>query len=122
MTHLAALLEQLEKILKSKSKKNIEVNNCGVAGYNSADLSISFMLQNIDTKPNAVIIYHAYNDIEAYLKPNFSSDYSHSRKNLGEAYWKFSVGSKIPDIPLKFFNFLKNKWYPSNIRYSFRKE
>ena len=91
---------ELEKILKSKSKKNIEVNNCGVAGYNSADLLISFMLQNIDTKPNTVIIYHAYNDIEAYLKPNFRSDYSHSRKNLGEAYWKY-------------------KWFfPSNIRYS----
>ena len=110
---------ELEKILKLKYDKNIEVNNCGVGGYNSADLLVNFALQIIDTKPDFLVIYHAYNDIKSYLTPNFSSDYSHSRKNLGEEYWKFSIGAKIPDIPLKFINYFKNKWFfPSNVRYS----
>ncbi len=110
---------ELEKILKLKSSKNIEVNNCGMGGYNSADLLVRFLLQIIDTEPDYLIIYHAYNDIRAYLTPNFSSDYSHSSKNFGEANWKFFVGSKIPDIPINFINFLRNKFFfSSNIRYS----
>lgn len=109
---------ELEKILKSKSDKNIEVNNCGTGGYNSTDLLVRFTLQIIDTEPDYIVIYHAYNDIKSYLTPNFNSDYSHSRKSLGESYWKFFIGSKIPDIPIKFINYLKNKWFPSNIRYS----
>ena len=110
---------ELEKILKSKFNKQIEVNNCGVGGYNSADLLIRFALQIIDTKPDLIVIYHGYNDIKSYITPDFSSDYSHSRKNIGEIYWKLSMGSKIPDIPLKFMNYLTNKWFPErNIRHS----
>ena len=109
---------ELEKILKKKTKKKIEVNNCGVGGYNSADILVRLVLQLIDTQPNYVILYHAYNDIRAYLTENFESDYSHSRKNLGEVYWKFNLGSYIPNIPLHFINYLQNKILPSNHRYS----
>ena len=110
---------ELEKILKSKSDKNIEVNNCGTGGYNSADMLVRFLLQIVDTDPDYLIIYYAYNDISSYLTPNFHSDYSHSSKNLGEVNWKFLVGSKIPDVPINFVNYLKNKWfYSTNIRYS----
>lgn len=100
---------ELEKILKKKFHKNIEVNNFGQGGYNSADLLISFILLGIDTKPDYVIIYHGYNDIRSYLTPNFTSDYSHSRKNLGEIYWKYYLSSKIPNIKLNFINYIINK-------------
>ena len=31
----------------------------------------------------------------------------------------FLIGSKIPDIPIKFINFLKNQWFPGRtIRHS----
>ena len=76
---------ELENILKTKNS-NVEVNNCGTGGYNSADILIRFLLQTIETKPDLIIIYHAYNDIKSYLTKNFQSDYSHSRKNLGEEY------------------------------------
>ena len=109
---------ELERILKKKTKKNIEVNNCGSGGYNSADILVRLILQLIDTRPNYIILYHAYNDIRAYLTNNFETDYSHSRKNLGEVYWKFNLGSYIPDIPLHFFNYIKNKILPSNHRHS----
>jgi len=108
---------ELENILKTKNS-NVEVNNCGTGGYNSADILIRFLLQTIETKPDLIIIYHAYNDIKSYLTKNFQSDYSHSRKNLGEEYQKFRANTQIPDIPLKFYNYLIQKWFPNNIRSS----
>ncbi len=108
----------LEKKLKKKFNFNLEVNNCGTGGYTSADLLVRFLLQNIDTKPDLVILYHAYNDIRSYLTNNFESDYSHSRKNLGENYYKFYLGSLIPYIPINFINYFINKWLSQNHRYS----
>lgn len=102
---------ELERALKKKYNKNIEVNNFGHGGYNSADILISFILQSIDTKPDYLIIYHGYNDIRSYLTPNFNSDYSHSRKNLGEIYWKYYLASKIPNIKLNFINYIINKHF-----------
>ena len=101
---------ELERILKKKFNKNIEVNNCAQGGYNSADLFVRYGLQSIDTNPDYIIIYHAYNDIRSYLTSGFTSDYSHSRKNLGEVYWKYYLGSKLPEIPLNFTNYLINKF------------
>ena len=105
---------ELEKILKTKSHKNIEVNNCGSGGYTSSDIFLKTLLQNLDTDPNVIIFYHAYNDIKSYLTPGYLSDYSHSRKNLGENYYKFYLGSFIPNIPVNFINYLVNKWFPQN--------
>ena len=109
---------ELEKILKEKNSSNIEVNNCGTGGYTSSDILVRFLLQTIDTSPDALVIYHGYNDVRSYLTTNFKSDYSHSRKNLGEAYYKFYLGSLIPSIPINFINFLQNKWFPQDSRYS----
>ena len=74
---------------------------------NSADLLVRFLLQIVDTEPDYLIIYYAYNDISSYLTPNFHSDYSHSSKNFGEVNWKFLIGSKIPNVPINFVNYLK---------------
>lgn len=102
---------ELERMLKKKFfNKEIEVNNCGQGGNNSADILVRFVLQGIDTKPDYLVIYHAYNDIRSYLTPNFSSDYFHSRKNLGEVYWKYYVGSKIPNVRINFINYCINKY------------
>jgi len=111
---------ELEKILakKYKNQKKIEVNNCGQGGYNTADLLVRSALQIVDTTPDYLIIYHAHNDIRSYLSPGFKSDYSHSRKNIGEVYWKYALGEKIPDFRINFLNFIKNKFLPSNIRWS----
>ena len=108
---------ELERILKKNFNRDIEVNNCGQEGYNSADLLVRFALQNIDTSPDYVIIYHAYNDIRSYLTPDFSSDYFHSRKSLGEVYWRYYLGSKIPNLPINFINYLTNKFFlPLDVR------
>jgi lysophospholipase L1-like esterase len=109
---------ELEVILKSSMAIPVEVNNCGQGGYNSADIMVRFALQVIDTQPDIVVIYHAYNDIRAYLTSDFESDYSHARRNLGENYWKFAFMAKIPYIPLKFLNYLVNQWLPGDVRNS----
>ena len=110
---------ELEKILKEKfPNKNLEVNNCGTGGYVSSDLLVRFLLQILETDPDIVIFYHGYNDIRSYLTNNFTEDYSHSRKNLGENYHKFYLGSLTPYVPLNFVNYLQSKWFPQNHRYS----
>jgi lysophospholipase L1-like esterase len=101
---------ELERILKNNTQKNVEVNNCGQGGYNSADIFVRYALQGINTNPNYIIIYHAYNDIRSYLTPDFSSDYLHSRKNLGEVCWRYYLGSKLPNLPINFINYLTNKF------------
>lgn len=108
----------LEKTLRQKNNRDIEVNNCGQGGYNSADIFVRFALQVIDTEPDIVVIYHAYNDIRSYLTNDFSSDYSHARRNLGDNYWKFAIAGRIPRLPLGFLNFLVDTWLPGNIRNS----
>jgi lysophospholipase L1-like esterase len=116
--HVFSFPLELEKLLKSTMATPVEVNNCGQGGYNSADIMVRFALQVIDTQPDIVVIYHAYNDIRAYLTAGFESDYSHVRCNLGENYWKFALAARIPYIPLKFLNFSVNQWLPANIRNS----
>lgn len=108
---------ELEKILKRKYKKKLEVNNFGQGGYNSTDILVRLNIQIVDTKPDVLILYHAFNDIRSYLTKNFESDYSHSRKNFGDVFWRYWLGSKIPNIPLNFLNYLINKILPSNHRY-----
>ena len=98
---------ELEKILKLKSSRKIEVNNCGMGGYNSADILVRFILQIIDTEPDYLVIKPGFADINSYLTPNFKSDYSHSRQGLAESHWRYIVSSTIPDIPIKFINYIK---------------
>ncbi len=114
---------ELEKILRDTFPDlKIEVNNCGQGGYTSAEILIKFLLDTIDTGPDVVVIYNAYNDIVASLTPQYQSDYSHARKNLGEVYHLYRLAAKIPDIPLASCNFLINYCiFSQNIRFSLLK-
>ena len=107
---------ELERILKSRIKKNLEVNNCAQGGYNTADLLIRFCLQIIDTEPDYIIIYHGQTDIRSFITPNFENDYFHSRKNLAESYKTLKRNSKIPNLPFNFLNYFKNHWFPYDTR------
>ena len=71
---------------------------------------INFMLNLVRYKPDYIILYHGYNDLEAFLKEGFQADYSHSRKNLGEVLYKIRFAYMFPKI--KFwhsYEFLKDK-------------
>ena len=108
---------ELEKILQNKfPEKNIEVNNCGVGGFTSTEILIDFLLNSVDSKPDMIVIYHAYNDLRPSLTDKFQSDYSHAVRNLGESYNLFKWGAKLPFISIAPLNFLFNLLLPQNIR------
>lgn len=107
---------ELETNLNFFFKKPVEVNNFGQGAYNSADILSRFMLQIVDTNPDCIVIYHGYNDIRSYLTKCFKSDYSHSIRNLGESIWKINLAKKIPNIPIKFINFLIKRLLFGNVR------
>lgn len=107
----------LEKILQEKiPDRKIEVNNCGQGGYTSAEILIKFLLDTIDTKPDMVVIYHAYNDLGPSLTSGFSSDYSHSRINFAHKYQNYKLSQIFPHIPLASYNFTLNQFVSQNPR------
>lgn len=110
---------RLEKLLKDNLGSNYEVNNCGQGGYTSIEILIRFCIQIIDTSPDLIILYHGYNDIRSYLTDNYKSDYSNSKKNLSNEYWKIKIYLKIfKYIKISFLYFLLNKWFNFNIKNS----
>jgi lysophospholipase L1-like esterase len=98
--------------------RTIEVNNCGVGGYTSADLLIKFLLDVVDAQPDVVVIYHAYNDLGPSLTPGFRADYAHARGNLGETYWRYRLASWVPYVPLAWYNHAVNLVLPQNVRHA----
>ena len=110
---------ELEKYLNKRDQKiDYVVHNCGQGGWDSSDIMINFLLKLYDTEPDAIIIYHGYNDIKSYLTPNFESDYSHSKRNLGESILFYQLANYIPNIPLKVYNAAINTIFPfMNPRY-----
>ena len=111
---------ELENILcRAFPDKTIEVNNCGQGGYTSAEILIKFLLDTINTEPDMIVLYHACNDLRASLTDNFESDYSHSRKNLGEVWHLYRLASYIPNLPLASWNLMVNYClFSQNVRYS----
>lgn len=110
---------ELERILQQKFPElKLEVNNCGVGGRTTAEILIDFLLSAIDTSPDMIVLYHAYNDLQPSLTPGFLSDYSHAKRNLGESYYLYQRYSKIPALPLSLYNMFINKLFLSNVIYS----
>jgi lysophospholipase L1-like esterase len=110
---------ELERILQKRfQQKKIEVNNCGMGGFTTAEVLIKFILDTINSKPDMIVLYHAYNDLGPSLTPDFESDYFHAKKNLGETYHLFKWASRFPDIPLALPNYIFNLYFPQNIRHS----
>lgn len=96
-----------------------EVLNCGMGGWTSAEILVNFALHLIDLRPALIVLYHGFNDLEASLTAPFASDYSHSRKNFGEAYARIKLASRLPNLRLwKSYAFLKSRLLGfGNVRY-----
>jgi lysophospholipase L1-like esterase len=110
---------ELEDILRKEFPGlNIEVNNCGVGGRTTAEILVDFLLLNIDTEPDMVILYHGYNDLLPSMTPGFSPDYSHARRSLGETYAMYRISSLLPYLPLASYNYLLTQVLGGNVRYS----
>lgn len=108
-----------ESLEQRVSNHPCEVLNCGMGGWTTAEIFINFALHLVDLKPDIVILYHGFNDLEPSLTTPFASDYSHSRRNLGEVYAKIRFASYIPNLGAwKTYFYLKRELLGfGNIRY-----
>jgi lysophospholipase L1-like esterase len=94
------LRDGLDKALASlRPDGRVEVLNCGIGGWVSADILINFLLNIVHLKPDYVIVYHAFNDLHLHLMEDFQTDYSHGRLNLGEVLWRIRRAYRFPKIP-----------------------
>jgi lysophospholipase L1-like esterase len=109
---------QLERILHTNfPEKNIEVNNFAMGGMTSPEILIEFLLRSIDTNPDMIVLYHAYNDLGPSLTSGFKSDYSHAKRNFGESYHILKWASRVPYIPFALPNFLLSLVVPQNLKF-----
>ena len=106
---------ELERILRSDGFSNMTVINCGVGGYNSGDLLVRFALQTVDLEPDCIIIYHAYNDIRAYLTPGLTGDFAHSRRSLAEVNWKLYAADAMPTFGLASLDYIRAKYLAGSV-------
>lgn len=114
------ILEQLlnEYFGKNGIKQKAEVYNCGIGGWVSVDILIDFQLNILHTHPDYIILYHGFNDLPLYLMKDFSPDYHHGRKNLGEVLPIIKRAYYLPKIKFwHLYEFLKDKTFGTgNIR------
>lgn len=96
-----------------------EILNCGMGGWTSAEIFINFSLHLIDLRPDLVVLCHGLNDLDASLTAPFASDYSHSRRNLGEAFARIRLATHVPNLRRwKSYFYLKRALLGfGNIRY-----
>jgi lysophospholipase L1-like esterase len=57
----------LEKYLRGKGYKNVDVVNAGAASWSSWESLINFELRVLDLDPDMIIVYHGINDIHPRL-------------------------------------------------------
>ena len=57
----------LEKYLRGKGYRNVNVMNAGVAAWSSLESLINFELRVLDLDPDMIIVYHGLTDIQARL-------------------------------------------------------
>jgi len=91
-------------------EKKAEVYNCGIGGWVSIDILIDFQLNILHTHPDYIILYHGFNDLPLYLMKDFSPDYHHGRKNLGEVLPIIKRAYYSPKIKFwHLYEYLKDK-------------
>ena len=68
-----------------KNKYDIEIINCGLPYYSSAEVLASFCFRDIHLDPDLIIVSIGGNDLEPFMSPKlYKPDYSHWRV-LGNA-------------------------------------
>ncbi len=68
---------QLEKLLKSKTGKKIEVINAGLSSSTSAESLVHYLFRNRYLNADIVIIHTGGNDAEALMFENYNPEYTH---------------------------------------------
>jgi hypothetical protein len=77
---LQVLLDEAVARGQAPAGRTFQVLNAGVGNWNSADSLINFQLRLLDLEPDAILVYHAANDVRLIQSHLFRSDYSHIRR------------------------------------------
>jgi len=77
----------------------IEVMNCGIGGWTTVDVMIDLAINVLHYKPDIVVFYQGLNDLPLHLMDGYSLDYTHGRRNLGEALLEIKLGYYFPKLP-----------------------
>lgn len=75
--------ERLERLLQERyPQRNVKVFNLGVDNATSAFSVVNMGLIGVHVRPDLVIAYHGYNDVDAMGDTQGRTDHSHFYKNL----------------------------------------
>lgn len=77
-----AFPQKLQDMLRERlpAGVRVDVGNCGVPGYSTAETLINLALRLDRFDPDLVIVYHAANDALLVQAEGFRADYSHGRQ------------------------------------------
>ena len=105
------LQESLQsKIHLLKGYDKVEVYNYGIGGWVCQDILIDFILNVVRMKPDYIIFCHGFVDVPFHMMEDYSNDYFHGRKNLGEVIKEIQFVSYFPKLPFwKSYEYIKMK-------------
>jgi hypothetical protein len=69
----------LRELLRQQLGREIEVMNCGISGWTTAEITCAWFLLIQDFQPDLVILHEVVNDLEPRSFPGFRPDYVHWR-------------------------------------------
>jgi hypothetical protein len=93
------LREELERHSEISGRyRTVEVMNCGIGGWTTLDVFIDFALNVVHYRPHYVVFYQGLNDLPLHLMRDYALDYTHGRRNLGEAMHLIKRGYWFPKI------------------------
>jgi lysophospholipase L1-like esterase len=70
----------LEEELEASLGGDVEVMNCGISAWTTAESLAAWLLLLKDYRPDVVVVHHAANDIEPRHFGGFRADYAHYRR------------------------------------------
>jgi hypothetical protein len=65
--------------LEQRIGLEVEVMNCGISGWTTAEMVCAWFLLLQDFKPDLVILHEVVNDVDPRTYPGFRADYAHWR-------------------------------------------
>lgn len=120
---LTSISMKLEDKIKQNFflNKKFEVNNFAQGMYGVQEILYKLIFENIYTKPDLIVLYLGYNDVESYLVNEFKEDYSNYKKNLFQSKNIIKLSSYLYDFKINFVNYFLNRFFLYNIRSSIKK-
>ncbi len=74
----------------ARTERDVEVMNCGMSGWTTAEELVHYVLVVQDYSPDVVLIHEAVNDVDPRNWPGFRADYSHYRRPWRDVHYSLA--------------------------------